>query len=54
MFNSKLRVVAVAVAFVGALSVVSAPAYAKRVKCFANPVPGHPGQFIVHCGTARP
>jgi hypothetical protein len=54
MLKSRARVLAVAVAFVGALSVVATPAYAKRVKCFANPVPGHPGQFIVHCGTARP
>ena len=54
MSKSKVRVFAVAVAIVGAFSVLATPAYAKRVKCFSNPVPGHPGTFIVHCGTARP
>jgi hypothetical protein len=54
MFNSKLRVIAVAVAFVGALSVAAAPAYARSAKCTAVPVPGQPGHFIVHCSTARP
>jgi len=54
MLRSKVRAFAVAVAIVGAFGVMASPAQAKSVKCFGNPVPGHPGTFIVHCGTARP
>jgi hypothetical protein len=54
MLNSKVRAFAVAIAIVGAFSVMATPAQAKSVKCFGNPVPGQPGVFIVHCGTARP
>ena len=54
MLKSKVRAFAVAVAIVGAFSVLATPAQAKSVKCFGNPVPGQPGVFIVHCGTSRP
>lgn len=57
MHKSKTRglVAALMVAgvIVGQLAIVGS-AEAKRPKCFATPVPGHPGTFVVTCSTKRP
>ena len=53
--NSRGLVAALMVAGIiaGQLAVIG-PAEAKRPKCAATPVPGHPGTFIVTCSTHRP
>ncbi|HEY6865126.1 MAG TPA: hypothetical protein VI319_14600 [Burkholderiales bacterium] len=52
--SNKVRVLAIAVALMGAMGAVAIPAQARSAKCFATPVPGQPGVEIVTCTTTRP
>ncbi|MGE5097982.1 MAG: hypothetical protein ACM3SO_22795 [Betaproteobacteria bacterium] len=54
---SKTRTTAAVLAIVGVIAgsfAVIGTAEAKRAKCTAVPVPGHPGTFVVTCSTRRP
>lgn len=54
---SKSRTLAAALAIVGTLAgsfAVIGTAEAKSAKCYATPVPGSPGTYIITCTTTRP
>src|SRR5512141_3070988 len=53
-YMSKTRTTAAVLAIVGVIAgsfAVIGTAEAKRAKCTAVPVPGHPGTFVVTCST---